>query len=238
MTEHRPRKSGFRRIRASTTRPPDPETLFKYLRKAPGIQYLWSHQADILREYGQGYSNKGDVALELPTGTGKTLIGLLIAEYRRRKFDERALYLCPTRQLAWQVGAHARAYGIEARVLLPCGYEGLNDFHLGNAVGVSTYSAIFNTNPRLEEPKTIVLDDAHAAEDYIASLWSVSISRYELGTLYRRFLRLLEPEMEEALRGFRRRLQFSLGYRSLKGHEEIAMEGVAVADAQAPTKRL
>ncbi len=90
----------------------------------------------------------------------------------------------------------------------------------------------------LEEPKTIVLDDAHAAEDYIASLWSVSISRYELGTLYRRFLRLLEPEMEEALRGFRRRLQFSLGYRSLKGHEEIAMEGVAVADAQAPTKRL
>lgn len=136
MTEHRPRKSGFRRIRASTTRPPDPETLFKDLRKAPGIQYLWSHQADILREYGQGYSNKGDVALELPTGTGKTLIGLLIAEYRRRKFDERALYLCPTRQLAWQVGDHARAYGIEARVLLPCGYEGLNDFHLGNAVGV------------------------------------------------------------------------------------------------------
>jgi hypothetical protein len=198
MTERRPRRSGFRRVRASATRPPDPETLFKDLRKSPGIQYLWSHQADILRKYDEDYPNKRDVALELPTGTGKTLIGLLIAEYRRRKFDERALYLCPTRQLAWQVGDHARAYGIEARVLLPREYEGINDFHLGNAVGVSTYSAIFNTNPRIEEPKTVVLDDAHAAEDYIASLWSVRISRQKMGTLYRRCLRLLEPELEEA----------------------------------------
>ena len=198
MTEQRPRRSGFRRVGASTTRPPDPETLFKDLRKAPGIQYVWAHQADILREYDERYPNRRDVALELPTGTGKTLIGLLIAEYRRRKFDERALYLCPTRQLAWQVGEHARTYGIEARVLLPREYEGLNDFHLGNAVGVSTYSAIFNTNPRIEEPKTVVLDDAHAAEDYVASLWSVSISRHEMGPLYRRCLRLLEPEMEEA----------------------------------------
>jgi hypothetical protein len=198
MTERRPRRSGFRKVSASKTRPSDPEALFKDLRKTPGVQYLWSHQADILRKYDEDYSDKRDVALELPTGTGKTLIGLLIAEYRRRKFDERALYLCPTRQLASQVGDHARAYGIEARVLLPRGYEGLNDFHLGNAVGVSTYSAIFNTNPRIEEPKTIVLDDAHAAEDYIASLWSVSISRRAMGDLYRRCLRLLESKMEEA----------------------------------------
>jgi Rad3-related DNA helicase len=32
----------------------------------------------------EGQIDAADLALELPTGTGKTLIGLLIAEWRRR----------------------------------------------------------------------------------------------------------------------------------------------------------
>ena len=38
---------------------------------------------------------KRTVALELPTGSGKTLVGLLIGEYRRRKNKEKILFLCP-----------------------------------------------------------------------------------------------------------------------------------------------
>jgi DNA polymerase III delta prime subunit len=190
---------GFKTSFAADDRPPDPESLFKDLKiKDPEVRYLWSHQADLLRAYDRDHQETPNVALELPTGTGKTLIGLLIAEYRRRKFDERPLYLCPTRQLARQVGEHARLYGVEARVLLRGDYEGLNDFHLGRAVGVTTYSGLFNVNPRMQDPQCIVLDDAHAGEDYMADLWSVDISRRRDEDLYRRLLRLIAPEVEES----------------------------------------
>ena len=84
----------------------DPETLFRDLRgRSPEIRHLWSHQADLLRAYYKKFQGAKDVAIELPTGAGKTLVGLLIAEFRRQSFNERVAYLCPTRQLARQVGA-------------------------------------------------------------------------------------------------------------------------------------
>ena len=85
--------------------------------RSPQIQHLWSHQADILRAYHKEHKGK-DIALELPTGTGKTLVGLLIGEWRRLVFGERAVYLCPTRQLARQVGLRATEYGMKAHVLV------------------------------------------------------------------------------------------------------------------------
>src|SRR5947209_5119306 len=92
-------------------KPDNPEALFRDLKsRSPQIQHLWSHQADILRAYHKEVGQK-DVALELPTGTGKTLVGLLIAEWRRIALGERAVYLCPTRQLARQVGLRAIEYG-------------------------------------------------------------------------------------------------------------------------------
>lgn len=198
MTDGQPGGVSFRRVSASRSRPEDPEALFESLKKRPGVQYLWSHQADVLRRYHDDCLDKRDVALELPTGAGKTLIGLLVAEYRRRKLDERALYLCPTRQLARQVGEQAEAYGIPARVILPRGYDGMDDFSVGDAIGVTTYKAVFNTGPRFGSPQAMILDDAHAAEDHITSLWSVRISRHEGPDLYRRLLRTVAGELNEA----------------------------------------
>ena len=72
------------------------------------------HQRDMLRDYGNNMVGKRDVALQLPTGSGKTLVGLLIAEWRRRKFEERVVYLCPTKQLVNQTVEQAQEkYGID-----------------------------------------------------------------------------------------------------------------------------
>jgi hypothetical protein len=38
---------------------------------------------------------------------------------------------------------------------------------------VTTYSSLFNTNPFFSNPGVIIVDDAHAAENYIASLWTL-----------------------------------------------------------------
>lgn len=190
-------KKKFKKVLTGEVKPSDPETLFRDLKtRSSDIQHLWSHQADLIRAYDKHHLNTSDIALELPTGTGKTLIGLLLAEYRRQKFDERLIYLCPTRQLAHQVGKHAVKYGIKAHVLLSPQYDGINEYRLGKSIGVTTYSSLFNTNPRINDPQIIILDDAHSSEDYIAKLWSVSISRHSRKDLYFVILRLLTPELE------------------------------------------
>ena len=73
-------KSRFRIGEPSAAVPKDPESLFRDLKqRSPKIPYLWSHQADILRTWHQNYQTSKDIALELPTGTGKTLAYLIPA---------------------------------------------------------------------------------------------------------------------------------------------------------------
>ena len=60
--------------------------------KTKKIMGLLDYQSKMIDEYMKEINNQ-NIALELPTGSGKTLIGLLIAEYRRRKNKERVLFL-------------------------------------------------------------------------------------------------------------------------------------------------
>jgi hypothetical protein len=145
---------------------------------------LWSRQADVLRAYDALANKDGefpaDVAIELPTGAGKTLVGFLIAEWRRRKWGEPVAYVAPTRQLAQQAAAQGRLYGIPA-VDLTGSHTKWNraeevSFRQGDAVACVTYSSVFNANPHINA-QTLVLDDAHAAEGFVAANWSVRIGR-------------------------------------------------------------
>ncbi len=176
--------------------PSSPESLFLDL-KARQTPYLWSHQAEILNAYDSLHHKTRDIALELPTGTGKTLIGLLLAEYRRRKYDERVIYLCPTRQLAYQVGQLSKQYDIYSHILTPPDYNWIHEYRSGSCVGIATYSSVFNVKPRIDDAQIIVLDDAHSAENYIADLWSVSISRTSMDALYDELINLVRMELPE-----------------------------------------
>jgi hypothetical protein len=168
--------------------------LFRDLPRDADVKFLWAHQDRVLEEY-ETRTGVTDLALELPTGTGKTLIGLLIAEWRRRHKHERALYVCPTRQLAHQVGAQAARYGINAKVCLQPDYDGLPQWHGSDAVAISTYSALFNYNPKFTAPQTLILDDAHAADGYVSDHWTVTIDRDKLHTVYNQLVNLLTPEL-------------------------------------------
>lgn len=196
------KNSRFKIGESSAAVPKDPESLFRDLKqRSPKIPYLWSHQADILRTWHQNYQTSKDIALELPTGTGKTLIGLIIAEYRRQVLGERALYLCPTRQLANQVSTLAKDYGIQAFVLIGDQTKyppaSVGAYASGNAVAITTYSGVFNTNPRLRDGNCLILDDAHSAEDYIASLWTISIDRFDQKDLYLAILDVFRGTLRE-----------------------------------------
>ncbi|MGD0338156.1 MAG: DEAD/DEAH box helicase [Bacteroidota bacterium] len=191
----------FKLSSTPTTTYSDAEVLFRDLKnRDPKIQHLWSHQADILREYHRSI-DQIDIALELPTGAGKTLVGLLIAEWRRLSLNQRVAYLCPTRQLAYQVGQKATEYGIKAHVLVgsqslyPAGQ--FAEYASAKAIAVTTYSGFFNTNPRIDRPETVVFDDAHAGENYIAKMWSMNISRFDNKTLFDQIVDLFCSELPD-----------------------------------------
>src|SRR3982074_573780 len=79
-----------------------PESLFADI-KSKQIPGLLTQQGDVLREYVSKFVNSRDLAAQLPTGSGKTLVALLIGEWRRLTRQERVVYLCPTNQLVHQV---------------------------------------------------------------------------------------------------------------------------------------
>lgn len=181
----------------------DPEVLFRDLRnRAPEVKHLWSHQADLLRDYHQRFTNASDVAIQIPTGAGKTLVGLLIGEYLRQTKNDRVAYICPTRQLARQVGAQASKYGIKAHVFIgkqrdypPAEFS---EFQASAAIAITTYSAIFNSNPRIDDSNILILDDAHASENNIASMWSVEISRSEHQDIFNSLIGLFQQGLPPA----------------------------------------
>lgn len=161
--------------------PESPDKLFRDLtrRKFPDVL---PHQAEMMRAYSAEGLEASDVALQLPTGSGKTLVGLLIAEWRRRKFHERVVFLCPTKQLVHQVVHQAEEkYGLSVgcfvgrqRDYLPGAKA---DYQQAEKIAITTYSGLFNTNSYFDNADVILLDDAHAAENYVASYWSLRIER-------------------------------------------------------------
>jgi hypothetical protein len=181
----------------------DPEALFRDLRgRSPEIKHLWSHQADLLRSYHKQFLDASDVAIELPTGSGKTLVGLLVAEFRRTTLNERIAYLCPTRQLARQVGMQAAKYGIKAHVFVGRQRDypeaEFSEFQASQAIAVTTYSGVFNSNPRIRDAQTLILDDAHGGENYIASMWSVGLTRTQNLELYKALAELIREGLPQA----------------------------------------
>jgi hypothetical protein len=191
-------------FRTSKTKESIPESItlmFRDLKRNPSIKFLWGHQEKILDTYKDKHLQDKDIAIELPTGTGKTLVGLLIAEYRRKALKERVVILCPTRQLCIQIHEKAKLYGIKTVLLIGSqkNYDQTDffEYQRSNAIALTTYSGIFNTNPRINDPSVIICDDAHAADNYVASLWTVSINRQDHKQLFDALFRTLELEIPQ-----------------------------------------
>jgi hypothetical protein len=159
--------------------PASPDLLFRELTRRT-LQDVLPVQRDILQEYAKSGTGAADLAIQLPTGSGKTLTGLLIADWSLRKNRERVIYLCPNNQLVHQVVEDANnKYGLSV-----VGLEGAkrdyaaaskSAYEQADKVAVTNYSSLFNTASYFQDPGLIILDDAHASENYIAKMWSLSV---------------------------------------------------------------
>ena len=155
------------------------EQLFARHRSAH-VPALWGWQTEVLAAYaGVG----GDAAVELPTGTGKTLIGLLAGEHFRESEGAPVAYLTGNKQLAQQVERQARDLGFP---IVP--FQGSKDtwsardvraFNFGESIGVMNYWNYFNANPGVEPAGMLILDDVHLLEAPLRDLFTVCVRRGE-----------------------------------------------------------
>jgi replicative superfamily II helicase len=180
----------------------EPLEIFRRLPKPPGINDLYTSQAEVLQTWFERRNDR-DVVLKLHTGGGKTLVGLLMAQSTLNETGEPVLYLAPTVQLVNQTLEKAKAHGIAA-VAYERNKPLKDDFINANAIMVATYRALFNGRSKFglrgggqpQGVSAVILDDAHVAFSVVRESFTLDVDsaadrpRYEsLAGLFRRAFR-------------------------------------------------
>ena len=154
--------------------------------KSTKFQALRPAQERVLGEYLDKFEATPDIAVELPTGAGKTLI----AENRRRKRQKVAI-LSANKTLARQMSEESQELGIPSVLMEGRGSAVPNpvkrSYQRGHSIGIMNYWVYFNQNPVIDPADLLIMDDAHLAEHCLHSLYSVEITR------------VTHPELFEAL---------------------------------------
>jgi hypothetical protein len=162
------------------------EALFAQHRSA-AIPDLWPWQREILTAYEP---LDADAAVELPTGTGKTLIGLLVGEDIRARQGVPVAYLAGNKQLAQQVERQARELNFPVvRFQGPKETWSSRDvraYNFGQAIGVMNYWNYFNASPGVEPAGLLILDDVHLLEQPLRDFFTVEVP--QSARLYRELL--------------------------------------------------
>lgn len=144
-------------------------------------------QRNVLSQYATSFHKSGDIAIELPTGAGKSLISLLIAEVWRQEGYKVAI-LTANKTLAKQMKKEAEELGIPSVMMEGRGVDipaqDKRAYHRCTKVAIMNYWVYFNQNPTIDPADLLIMDDAHLAEHCLHSLHSVEIDKVEQAELF------------------------------------------------------
>lgn len=147
--------------------PINPRDLFSSLTKR-SIRSLRPGQTEVLKKWYDRRSD-ADIAIQMNTGSGKTLVGLLICYSSLLELKKPSIYLCPTKQLVSQVMREGKKNAIPVT-------DEPNDtgFKMANSILVTTVHRLFNGKSVIERASSggvrigrIVIDDAQTAIEQI-----------------------------------------------------------------------
>lgn len=178
----------------------DPEKIFESLTLRGSIENLWSPQAAALQECNKLRTDP-DVVIEMNTGGGKTLVGLLIAQSLVNESGNCVLYVCPTNQLIEQASAKAEECGIEVASYMGGKWEAREVSEESRGPCITNYAAVFNGKSIFEgfDLGGIVFDDAHVAGNIIRAQFTLS---FENGSsVYNEITKRLRPYFTRNLQG-------------------------------------
>ncbi len=162
----------------------DPVEIFRRLPKPPGINDLYTSQAQVLSDWF-ARRDENDLVVKLHTGGGKTLVGLLVGQSTLNEKNEPVIYLSPTNQLVAQTVAKAQEYGIRA-VPYESNADFPDEFLSGRSILICSYHALFNGLSRfgtrdgtreIVHAAAMILDDAHASFSIVREQFTLSVRK-------------------------------------------------------------
>ncbi|MEE3809163.1 DEAD/DEAH box helicase family protein [Lysinibacillus fusiformis] len=158
----------------------DPREIFDLLpEKDPKYdEYLRDVQTEVLNKWFDDSRDKKDVILKMNTGSGKTVVGLLMLKSCLNEKKGPAVYVVPDPYLVKQVMEEAHDLGIAVT-------DNINDssFRKGEAILVINIYKLMNgkSNFGVNEVKvnigSIVIDDAHACLDITEEQFTINIPK-------------------------------------------------------------
>ncbi len=154
----------------------EPIEIFRSLTLRGKIENIHDPQGEALKTWHAKRDNQ-DVIIEMNTGGGKTLVGLLIAQSIVNETRGKVLYICPTNQLVEQTAAHAKDCGIDVAVYMGGNWINGTVFDACTGPCITNYAAVFNgkTIFRDYNIRGIIFDDAHVAHNAIRSQFRLNI---------------------------------------------------------------
>ncbi len=160
----------------SGKKPLDPLEVFNKLTLRGSIENIWEPQAEALKEWHKNRSEL-DVVVQMNTGGGKTLVGLLIAQSLANEQSGQVLYICSNNQLVEQTMDRAKQIGLSPALRYRGEWTDREDFEAGSTFCVTNYATVFNGKSifREEEICALVFDDAHVAGNAIRSQFTLRI---------------------------------------------------------------
>ncbi len=174
----------------------NPRDLFSALpHKNEKYQYPRDVQAQVWKRWYEKRDDK-NIVLKMNTGSGKTIVGLLILKSSLNEKKAPAVYVVPDNFLVQQVIEEANQLGISVTT----NEESVN-FIIGKEILVCNIHklvngrSVFGVNEKKIEIGTIIIDDVHACIDTIESQFTLKIPNGN--PMYNQILNIFLSSIEE-----------------------------------------
>lgn len=170
-----------------------PEEIFMSLpNKTDKYQYPRNVQAEIWDKWFINRNEK-DTIIKMNTGSGKTIVGLLILESSRRENKKPTVYILPDKYLAEQVVQEAQGLGLPITTI-----PDDIDFILGKKILITNIYTLVNGKTKfgMRENEnnipinTLLIDDVHACNNIIEEQFTIKISKDNV--LYSKIYKIFE----------------------------------------------
>lgn len=181
--------------------PLNPADIFHSLPRADTkYDYLRDVQGEVLKAW-HGRRKERDIVMKMNTGSGKTLVGLLMLQSLLHEEVGPVLYLCPTKQLVEQVYQTARELSLPAVTDGPTS-DLPHEFLNSEAVYVTTFKKLFNGRsvfgiPGSGRPQVaiggVLVDDAHSCLTIARETVTVDLAAGTEG--YNKIYQLFRPAL-------------------------------------------
>lgn len=193
----------------------DPISIFKDLDKDSDKNDMRESQKQILEKWYNDFRDEKDTIVKLPTGKGKTLIGLLMLQSYLNEKKGPVVYICPNNYLANQTVRQAKSFGIKTVELdkIP---KFPPSFLNSESILVTTCKRLFNGISRFglkgsgdyRHIGAIVMDDAHKCLEIIREQFSIQIDRDYFednvkkdNPIYKELFDIFEPSLSKQRKG-------------------------------------